>query len=309
MIKLPSGVDINNLLDDLRALSWEASETLHYYAQILKDSNDKSNILKNDNENDPVTLADLKVNEIIIKKINEKYKNVSWDILSEENVKSVSNNSEIKSDWLWVLDPLDGTKDFIQGTSNYAMHLALNFRGRPYLGVVLIPEKDELWIADGEKVWCEKKSGLKIKHNFSKNLTLNDMVLVTSKNHRNETMRNLIQKIDFNDVIIMGSIGCKICSILRGESDIYICLSLPGKSSPKDWDFAAPEVILKAAGGAITNLDNRELSYGKKNFEQGGILVASNNYLMHEKFCSEIKELIKKYDLYPLNTNSEELQG
>ena len=54
----------------------------------------------------------------------------------------------------------------------------------------------------------------------------------------------------------------KLASILKGESDIYICLSLPGQSSPKDWDFAAPEAILNSAGGSITNLDNEELSYG-----------------------------------------------
>ena len=61
------------------------------------------------------------------------------------------------------------------------------------------------------------------------------MVLVTSKNHRNETLKNLIRKINFKEVIIIGNIGCKITSIVRGESDIYICLSPPGKSSPKDW--------------------------------------------------------------------------
>ena len=126
------------------------------------------------------------------------------------------------------------------------------------------------------------------------------MVLVTSKNHRNETLKNLIKKINFKEVIIMGSIGCKITSIVRGESDIYICLSLPGKSSPKDWDFAAPAAILKAAGGAITNLNNQELTYGKSNFEQGGVIVASNNKLSHESFCMEIKEIIKKNCLYPL---------
>ena len=98
----------------------------------------------------------------------------------------------------------------------------------------------------------------------------------------------------------MGSIGCKIASIVKGESDIYICLSLPGKSSPKDWDFAAPEAILKGAGGAITNLNNENLTYGKSNFEQGGIIIASNNYLKHEKICLEIKQIIEKYDLYPL---------
>ena len=77
----------------------------------------------------------------------------------------------------------------------------------------------------------------------------------------------------------MGSIGCKIASIVHGESDIYICLSLPGKSAPKDWDFAAPESILKAAGGAITNLDNQELSYGKTSFQQGGIIAVSYTHL------------------------------
>jgi 3'(2'), 5'-bisphosphate nucleotidase len=98
----------------------------------------------------------------------------------------------------------------------------------------------------------------------------------------------------------MGSIGCKIASIVRGDSDIYICLSLPGKSSPKDWDFAAPEAILKTAGGAITNLDNQDLSYGKNSFEQGGIIVATNNKKTHGSICLEIKKIIDRYDIYPL---------
>ena len=73
------------------------------------------------------------------------------------------------------------------------------------------------------------------------------------------------------------------------------------KSSPKDWDFAAPEAILKASGGSITNLDNQELTYGKKDFAQGGVIVASNNKNTHKSLCLEIKEIIRKYNLYPLN--------
>ena len=300
MIKLPFGVDINNLIDDLRIFSWEAYEILIYYSKILKDSNNKRNILKNDNFDDPVTLADLKVNELIIQRINEKYKDVNWEILSEENAKISAESFNCNAEWMWVLDPLDGTKDFIQGTGNYAMQLALNYKNKPYLGIVLLPEKDELWIADGENVWGEKKDGSKIKPNLPTNKSLKEMILVTSKNHRNETLNNLIQKIDFNKVITMGSIGCKIASIIRGESDIYISLSLIGKSSPKDWDFAAPEAILKAAGGVITNLDNQELAYGNSNFEQGGIIVASNNLYTHKRICLEIKEIIDKYEIYPL---------
>ncbi len=300
MIKLPSGLKINSLIEDLRIFSWEAADILLYYSKVLKDTNYKSNILKNDNIEDPVTLADLKVNEVIIQRINEKYKDIDWEILSEENVKIDSNNHNTRADWLWVLDPLDGTKDFIQGTSNYAMHLALNYEQKPYIGVVLIPEKDELWISNGEEVWCEKRDKSHLKSNQPNKKNLEEMTLVTSKNHNNETLQKLIKKINFNEVLIMGSIGCKITSIVRGESDLYICLSLPGKSAPKDWDFAAPEAILKAAGGAITNLDNEELSYGKSNFEHGGIIVASNNHITHSNICSEIKEIIKKNDLYPL---------
>tara|TARA_B100001989_G_scaffold150697_1_gene107420 strand:+ start:1937 stop:2845 length:909 start_codon:yes stop_codon:yes gene_type:complete len=300
VVKLPSGIDVNRLIEDLITLSWEVSEILLYYSQMLKDSNDKINILKNDNNDDPVTLADLKVNELIIKRINEKYSGINWDILSEENVKVDFSNFDKNVEWLWVIDPLDGTKDFIQGTNNYAMHLALNYKGKPLIGVVLIPEKDELWISNGDNVWCQGKDQSRKKTNLSKGKSLNEMVLVTSKNHRNENLRILIEKIGFNETKIMGSIGCKISSILRGESDIYICLSLPNKSCPKDWDFAAPEAILKAAGGAITNLDNEELSYGNLNFEQGGIIIASSDKKTHKQICLEIKDLVKKHEIYPL---------
>tara|TARA_B100001057_G_scaffold348173_1_gene349523 strand:- start:300 stop:1202 length:903 start_codon:yes stop_codon:yes gene_type:complete len=299
VIKLPFGVDVDKLIDDLRNFSWEAADILLSYSNIIKNSEQNIEVLKNKNINDPVTLADLKVNDLIINRLNQKYQNINWEILSEENFKIESNPCNNNAEWLWVLDPLDGTKDFIQGTGNYAMHLALNHRRKPCLGVVLIPEKNELWISYEDKLWCEKRDRSLIKTNVSKNKSLKEMILVTSKNHNNETLKKLIQEINFYDVVVMGSIGCKIASIVRGESDIYICLSLPGKSAPKDWDFAAPEAILKGAGGAITNIDNESLSYGKSNLEHGGIIVASNNYLVHPKICLQIKEIIKKHKIYP----------
>ncbi len=301
MFKLPIGVDINNLIDDLRVFSWEASDILLHYSKILKFPNYAKDIIKIKNGLDPVTVADLEVNDLIINRINKNYKEVDWNILSEENVKIEADNFVANSAWIWILDPLDGTKDFIQGTANYAMHLALNYEKKPCIGLVLIPEKGELWITDSKDVWCEKKDGTKRKANFQNQKLLGEMTIVTSKNHRNQTLNNLINKVGFRKVNVMGSIGCKIASIIRGESDIYISLSLPGKSSPKDWDFAAPEAILKAAGGAITNLDNEELSYGSPNFKQEGIIIASNNKQKHKNICLQIKEIIIQEDLYPLN--------
>jgi len=298
VFKLPIGVDINNLIDDLRVFSWEASDILLHYSKKLKNLDNAKEIIMTKDVSDPVTAADLEVNDLIIKRINKIYKDIDWDILSEENVKTGSDDLfDINSKWMWVLDPLDGTKDFIQGTANYAMHLALNYEKKPCIGLVLIPDRGELWISDSKDTWCEKKDGLIRKASLQKNKPLREMTVVTSKNHRNANLRNLINQIGFRKVNVMGSIGCKIASILRGECDIYICYSLPGKSSPKDWDFAAPEAILRAAGGAITNLNNEALSYGGKNYDQGGIIIASSNKQNHKNLCLQIKEIIMKKDL------------
>ena len=299
MIKLPNRVNVNNLIDDLKNLSWEAADILLTYSDIIKKSEKKFEILKNKNINDPVTLADLEVNELIIKRINQNYPDVKWEILSEENFKIDTNYCNQNADWIWVLDPLDGTKDFIQGTGNYAMHLALNYKKKPYIGIVLIPEKDELWISCANKLWCERRDGSIQRKNFAEKNILQEMTLVTSKNHNNEKLKDLIVKINFKEIIVMGSIGCKVASIIRGESDIYISLSLPGKSAPKDWDFAAPEAILKAAGGAITNIDNEDLVYGTTTLKHPGIIIASNSKDNHERICFQIKEIVRKHCLYP----------
>ncbi len=285
----------------MKNFSWEAADILLYYSDILKDSTNQINIIKNKNEDDPVTIADLKVNDTIIKRINENYKNINWEILSEENVKKGAEPLYLNSKWLWILDPLDGTKDFIQGTKNYAMHLALNYKQKSHIGLVLIPERNELWIADGSNVWCERRDGSQVKNYFiKKKKDLNEMTLVTSKNHKNQTLTDLIEKINFKKVITMGSIGCKIASIVRGESDIYISLSLPKKSSPKDWDFAAPDAILRASGGRITNLYNQDIIYNKPNYEQGGVLIASNDKENHESICLKVKDVVRKYNILPL---------
>ena len=297
MSYFPEGVDINSLIDDLRLYSWSASDILLKYGQYLKNPKYRNDFIKNKANNEPVTLADLDVNNLIIKNIRDKYANVSWDILSEESVNNFSK-LEINSDWLWILDPLDGTKDFIQGTGDFAMHLALNYRNKPIIGIVLIPQRNELWIANGNKVWCENKNGIKKNHNLSHCKSIGDMTVVTSKNHRNKQLQTLISNIGFKNSISMGSIGCKIAAILRGEADIYISLSLPGKSAPKDWDFAAPDAILNQAGGYISTLNNKELIYGQDGYMQKGLIIASNDKKNHETICLEIKDILKRNNFY-----------
>ena len=302
MVKLPVGVDINNLIDDLRIFSWEAADILLYYSQKLKNSDQKNKIIKNTDIKDPVTIADLEVNDLILNRMKEKYHNINWKYLSEENTKiNLINNLEIDSEWLWILDPLDGTKDFIQGTGDYAMHFALNHEKKPVIGVVLIPEKNELWISNGKNTWCEKRDNSKQSLDLYLEKDISEMIVVTSKNHNNPTLKSLIDRIQFKEIIEMGSVGCKIASIIRGDSDVYICLSLPGEGSPKDWDFAAPEAILNAAGGRITKIDNGSLIYGQTGFEQGGLIIASNNHKRHKDICLQIKEIIEKENNISIN--------
>tara|TARA_B100000575_G_C23032708_1_gene594541 strand:+ start:218 stop:1123 length:906 start_codon:yes stop_codon:yes gene_type:complete len=298
VIKLLSDLKTDNLINSLRGFSWEAAEIMLHYSQEMKNINNDSKFVKFKNNNEPVTIADLEVNKLIINRINSKYPGIKWGFLSEENFKE-DTYQDFDHEWLWVLDPLDGTKDFIQGTGNYAMHLALNYRNRPFIGVVLIPERNELWISNGENLSCENKSGHQKNISLTRNKTLQQMTIVSSKNHKDKHLENLLSKITCKNLITMGSIGCKIASILRGESDLYISLSDPSKNTPKDWDYAAPNAILKAAGGVITNLNNEEIKYNKANLNHGGLIIASNDKFNHKYICNHIKTLIDEYNLIP----------
>ena len=88
MVELPVGVNINNLIDDLRIFSWEAADILLFYSQKLKDLDQKNKIIQNADINDPVTIADLEVNDLILKRLRQKYPNISWKYISEENTKN-----------------------------------------------------------------------------------------------------------------------------------------------------------------------------------------------------------------------------
>ena len=112
------------------------------------------------------------------------------------------------------------------------------------------------------------------------------------KNHQDSKLQNLLTKIDFASTKKIGSVGCKVASILRGESDVYISLS--GKTAPKDWDIAAPEAILKAAGGAITNLDIESLTYNKKNYNPNSAnILSETKQAYNEQLFDQFKQFLE----------------
>ena len=132
-IVVPEDVKLTTLLDELRKLSWAAADVLMAYARGKEPPYGfpKSLTVEEGGEG-PVSAADMAVNELLITGLKDTLSYKGWDILSEENSKeNTFQEIDFQQDWCWIIDPLDGTKDFIQGTGNYAMHLALNYKRKP----------------------------------------------------------------------------------------------------------------------------------------------------------------------------------
>ena len=280
---MPKGIKIKDLISKLRTLAWSASDILNFYQKKVL----SYNTLKFTNfkvEEGPVSKADLEVNNLILNFFNKNFKQVDWDVISEESNKNdvlpISNKK-----WIWIIDPLDGTKDFLNGTEEFAIHMALLYEKKPILGAVVLPALEELWF--GVKnlgVWYERRDGLKYsKTNNSKNL--DDFILISSKNHTNKDLENILSKFSCKKVYA-GSIGFKICSILKGLADVYISVS--GKTAPKDWDVAAPAFVLEEAGGKFCRINEESFKYLNSNYEQTGCLIAARDKKLHSHICDVI---------------------
>jgi 3'(2'), 5'-bisphosphate nucleotidase len=291
---LPAGIEEQHLLEELRRLSWGAADILLAYGRGEQPPYGFPAALSVDDGGDgPVSAADLAVNQWLLEGLAAAFPHAPWTLLSEETAKEqLTPGQPLAAEWLWILDPLDGTKDFLQGTGEYAVHLALARHGEPVLGVVLLPEMEELWfglLADGAgaagaagRAWCENRSGDRRPASLSPRRELGELVLVASRNHRDQRLEQLLAALALGDTRAIGSVGGKVATILRGETDLYISLS--GKSAPKDWDMAAPEAVLRAAGGAFSHADGRALRYNDGDIRQAGCLIASHG-ASHRELC------------------------
>ena len=284
---VPKDVELTTLLDELRNLSWAAADVLMAYARGKEPPYGYPKSLSVEEGGDgPVSAADMAVNDLLISGLRDNFSYNDWDILSEETTKEKTfKGDKYIKDWCWIIDPLDGTKDFLQGSDNYAVHIALAYKNKPKIGIVLIPERNELWFGIiGSGAWYEDRKGVKNSISFSERLDISKLILVSSKNHQQSKLLNLLSTFCFAEIKKMGSVGCKVASILRGEADVYISVS--GKTSPKDWDMAAPHALIEAAGGLFSHADGTNLIYQNQNFSQSGCLIASHGK-SHQKICQK----------------------
>ena len=238
----------------------------------------------------PVTAADIAANDYILRKLRIAVGSEDFGYLSEE----MKNGSPLPQPWVWIIDPIDGTNAFIQRTGQYAIHIALVSKGRPALAVVVVPETGKLYYARlGAGAFVETRAGKRTPLRVSKRDRLEDLSIVVSRARRNNRFNQMLDCLPGQHHAYIGSIGCRIAAIVDGQADAYISLS--GKSAPKDWDLAAPELILTEAGGKLTHLDSTPLTYNQGDFSQWGFLIGSNGYC-HAALSARIQSLLAEID-------------
>ncbi|MCC5661541.1 3'(2'),5'-bisphosphate nucleotidase CysQ [Nostoc sp. XA010] len=282
--------DLKEILAIAREVGWGAADILRsYYHGTAKDPN----LDVKYKQNEPVTVADVAVSQYILQALQASLGNEDFAYISEETYQSPTGVAQPSPPWVWIIDPLDGTRDFIEKTGDYAVHIALVKETRPVLAVVAIPEAKKLYYAiKGGGTFVETPDG-SVPLQVSSGKRIEDLTLVVSRSHRNQRLDYLLQKLPCQNHKSVGSVGCKIATIVEQQADIYISLS--GKSAPKDWDMAAPELILTEAGGKFTHFDGTPLQYNTGDINQWGGLLASNGEY-HEVLCKEAERILAQFE-------------
>ena len=251
----------------------EILEIAKYAGDIAMDFYDKKYITNQKENETPVTEADIAINDYLIKEL-EKY---NHPILSEEVKDDFKRRKS--AELVWIIDPLDGTADFIQKTGEFSIMIGLiNKKGESILGVVYAPALGEIYWAEKGKgaffassnenidKWLKKTKQIQI----SEKKFQNGKILV-SRNHLGEYEQEIAKKYNMIQ-IPAGSAGLKICWIARGNAELYI------NSSNKSgvWDICAGDIILTEAGGKITDKNQNKILYNKKEIMLLNGYIASN---------------------------------
>lgn len=282
--------DIQEILAIACSVGWGAADILQSYYHGTAKNFDLEVQYK---QNEPVTVADVAVSQYILEKLQASLGNEDFGYISEETYKV---QAALTQELVWIIDPLDGTRDFIQKTGEYAVHIALVKEKRPILAVVAVPEAEKLYYAiKGNGAFVETRQRQSHKLQVSSHENIQDLTVVVSRSHRNERLDYLLQKLPFANHKAVGSVGCKIATIVEQNADVYISLS--GKSAPKDWDIAAPELILTEAGGKYTHFDGTPLQYNTGDINQWGGLLASNGQF-HEELCQQADTILAEFDKF-----------
>ncbi len=230
------------------------------------------------NDDSPITEGDLKSNEII----KEILSQTDHMILSEEDN---DDQNRLSKDIIWIVDPLDGTSDFIDKTGEFTVMIALVKNKRPILGVIAWPTEKTLFVAQKGSGAFRYSNEEWSKISVTSISELSKCRTVGSRHHLSDREKSFIKKLGIENFTSIGS-SLKVGKISSGEAEAYITTT----NKMKEWDSAASYCIISEAGGKMTDMSGNDITYNNKDvFHKNGILVT--NGLIHEKIVKEYKKL------------------
>jgi 3'(2'), 5'-bisphosphate nucleotidase len=231
--------------------------------------------------NEPVTRADREASELILAGLAEAFPD---DILISEE--APDDPRRAGGGRVWFVDPIDGTNDFIKGRPGFAVMIGLCIAGRPAVGAIYQPVGDRMYrAASGYGAWVNEADATRRLH-VSRVSELAQIRLVASASHRSAKIDDVKGALGISDETNIGSVGLKLGLIALGEVDLYVNPS----SKSKLWDTCAPEVLLREAGGKITDLWGEPLAYHTPELRCLRGLLASNG-ILHDAVLARLRPL------------------
>ena len=253
---------------ELKTISESLIETFDKAGKISIELYKKGLEIEIKEDKSPVSNGDLRVNDLITKKISELTPDIF--IISEETVNlKIKNKSKI----FWLIDPIDGTKEYIAGKDEYTLNAALVINTVPVLGLVGVPKKNRLFFtyAPGESYLIE--GGKTIKINCKKKQPKNKIVALSSVIKPSDIILNKLKEYNVTSIVKMAS-SYKFCVIATGEYDIYAAME-----RANEWDYAAGHAVAQNAGAIIKTLDEKPFLYGKEDYKNPSLLIKRSENL------------------------------
>jgi len=256
-----NSVELENIAKNLI----ETTELAGRKSIELRDQGLKT-IIKPDNS--PVTNGDLEVNKILTEKIKSLTPNIP--IISEETVDLKKENT-LKT--FWLLDPIDGTKEYIAGKDEYTINAALVLNCVPTIGLLGAPKKNRLFYSYGKNNSYVIEDGKTSKLNCKKKTTQGKVFAVSGAEKPSSQILEVLNKHNVESFTPMHS-SYKFCVIATGEFDFYAA-----KERAYEWDYAAGHAVAENAGAIITTLDNQPFKYGKSDYKNLSLIIKRSEIL------------------------------
>ncbi|MDO9011665.1 MAG: 3'(2'),5'-bisphosphate nucleotidase CysQ [Gallionella sp.] len=252
---------LENLLPKIVAIAQDAGQA------IMEIYADPDNAVMTKSDNSPLTQADLAADRVISAGLHKLA--LGWPILSEESAQIAYGE---RSGWqrFWLVDPLDGTREFIKRNGEFTVNIALIENGEPVLGVVYAPVLDVCYFAARGAGAFVRRGAEEAQAICVKEHVIGEPVkVVASRSHTDERTTALLQKLGDHQCISMGS-SLKLCLVAEGAAHFY-----PRLGPTMEWDTAAAHAVVKYAGGKVCNLNGDELCYNKMDLHNPEFLVLS----------------------------------